>query len=106
MRKTRERRLKIAEMHMLRWICGCTMFDYIPNENFKRVLGIEYISSRLTEGHLRRYGHLRRRCISTSVRQVEDISVTVKERKVDRVGHEKDQLSLYITALNVRSHTL
>ncbi|XP_071737332.1 uncharacterized protein [Rutidosis leptorrhynchoides] len=38
MTKAQERRMKVAEMRMLRWLCGKTMFDRIPNGFCRRNL--------------------------------------------------------------------
>nr|XP_017228575.1 PREDICTED: uncharacterized protein LOC108203884 [Daucus carota subsp. sativus] len=53
LRKAQERRLETAEMRMLRRICGNTMTDHIPNDTFRRLLGVESISKKIREGRLR-----------------------------------------------------
>nr|XP_017225421.1 PREDICTED: uncharacterized protein LOC108201646 [Daucus carota subsp. sativus] len=59
LRKAQERRLETAELRMLRWICGKTMTDHIPNVTFRRLLGVESISKKIREGRLL---WTRRRC--------------------------------------------
>ena len=50
LRKSQERRLEITEMRMLRWICGNTKTDHIPNVIFRRLLGLESISKTINLG--------------------------------------------------------
>ena len=52
LRKFQERRLEMAKMHMLRWMCGRTMADQILNEVFRRTLGVESISKKNTGGSI------------------------------------------------------
>nr|XP_017245487.1 PREDICTED: uncharacterized protein LOC108217154 [Daucus carota subsp. sativus] len=72
LRKAQERRIETAEMRMLRWICGNTMIDHIPNDTFRRLLGVESISKKIREGRLRWYGHVRRKCNSALIRMIGD----------------------------------
>lgn len=53
LRKAQERRLETAELRMLRWICGNTMTDHIPNVIFRRLSSVEFISNKIREGRLR-----------------------------------------------------
>nr|XP_017245387.1 PREDICTED: uncharacterized protein LOC108217046 [Daucus carota subsp. sativus] len=66
LRKAQERRLETAEKRMLRWMCGKTMTDHIPNVTFRRLLGVEAISKKIREGRLRWYGHVRRKSKSAT----------------------------------------
>ncbi|XP_071694390.1 uncharacterized protein [Rutidosis leptorrhynchoides] len=75
MTKAQERRMKVAEMRMLRWACGKTRLDMIPNSVFRENLEVRSISDKLREGRLRWFGHVRRRPITAPVRRVEALTV-------------------------------
>ena len=47
------RKFEITEMRMLRWICGCTMLDRIPNRLYREKLSVVKIGEKLREGRLR-----------------------------------------------------
>ena len=80
LRKAQERLLETAELRMLRWICGKTMTDHIPNVTFR---------------------HVRRICNSALVRRVERISVRGKRKRGRPRRTWSDQLSLDLGALNL-----
>ena len=101
LRKAQERRLETAEMRMLRWMCGKTMTDHIPNVTFRRLLGVEAISKKIREGRLRWYEHVRRKFNSVPVRRVECISVQGKRKRGRPRRTWSDQLSLDLGALNL-----
>ena len=101
LRKAQARRLETAEMRMLRWTCGNTMTDHIPNDSFRRLLGVESISKKIREGRLRWNGHVRCKCNSAPVRRVEHISVRGKRKRGRPRRTWADQLSLDMGALNL-----
>ena len=61
MKKTEEKRMDVAEMRMLRWMCGLTREDRIRNEYIRGSTKVVEISKKIQEGRLRWYGHLLRR---------------------------------------------
>ena len=67
-KKTQARKLKVAEMRMLRWMCGHTRLDKIKNEVIRWRLEVASISDKIRQGRLRWYGHIRRRHVSATVR--------------------------------------
>ncbi|XP_076951351.1 putative sphingolipid transporter spinster homolog 2 [Bidens hawaiensis] len=67
--------MEVAEMRMLRWMCGHTRLDRIRNEVFRERLGIVSIGEKIKEGRLRWYGHVKRRQETTPVRVVETLNV-------------------------------
>ena len=81
LRKAQERRLETAEIRMLRWICGNTMADHIPNVTFRHLLGVESIAKKIREGRLRWYGYFRRKSNSASVRRIEHISGSGQDKE-------------------------
>ncbi|KAJ2943370.1 hypothetical protein O0L34_g12180 [Tuta absoluta] len=53
--------IHVAEMKMLRWMCGVTRLDKIRNEYVRGSLGVRDIADKLQESRLRWYGHVKRR---------------------------------------------
>ncbi|XP_071727660.1 uncharacterized protein [Rutidosis leptorrhynchoides] len=76
-----ERRMEVAEMRMLRWTCGKTMLDMIPNSVFRENLEPRSISDKLREGRLRWFGHVRRRPLTAPVRRVEALTIDGVRRR-------------------------
>ncbi|XP_021974852.1 uncharacterized protein LOC110869960 [Helianthus annuus] len=52
-KKTQTRKMEVAEMRMLRWMCGHTRLERMRNEVFRERLGVASISSKIKEGRLR-----------------------------------------------------
>jgi hypothetical protein len=53
--------LSIAEMCMLRWICGNTRRDRVRNDDIRERLGVTPVEEKLVQHRLRWFGHIRRR---------------------------------------------
>jgi len=66
-------RMTVAEMRMIRWICGHTRLDKIRNEVIRRKTGVASIEDKLREARLRWFGHIRRRNTNAPVRRCERI---------------------------------
>ncbi|XP_071715160.1 uncharacterized protein [Rutidosis leptorrhynchoides] len=103
MTKAQERRMEVAEMRMLRWTCGKTMLDMIPNSVFRENLEVRSISDKLREGRLRWFGHVRRRPLTAPVRRVEELTVDgvrirgrPARRWEDRIKMDLKELLLYV----------
>ncbi|GJV26191.1 hypothetical protein Tco_1378886 [Tanacetum coccineum] len=86
---------------MLRWTCGKTLLDMIPNGVYRAKLEVESIINKMREVRLRWFGHVRRRPQSTPVRRVESLVVDGLRRRGrpklrwdDRVKHGKKELLL------------
>jgi hypothetical protein len=60
--------MSVAEMRMLRWICGHTRKDQIRNDDIRDKLGVAPIQEKLVQHRLRWFGHIQRRSSETSVR--------------------------------------
>ncbi|KAL6545049.1 hypothetical protein OROHE_009956 [Orobanche hederae] len=86
MKKSLESKLEVAEMRMLRWSCGRTLLDKIPNGVFRYALEVAPISAKAREGRLRWFGHVRRRQASAPVRRVESLLVLGEGGEADRGG--------------------
>ena len=50
-----------AEMQMIRWMCGISLKDRRTNEEFRRLVGVEPITTFIRCGRLRWYGHVMRK---------------------------------------------
>ncbi|GJU39989.1 hypothetical protein Tco_1192946 [Tanacetum coccineum] len=74
-------RMEVAELRMLRWTCGKTMLDMIPNGVYRVKLEVETIINKIREGRLRWFGHVRRRPQSAPVRRVEALVVDGMRRR-------------------------
>ena len=53
--------LSVAEMRMLRWICGHTRMDRIRNDDIRDRLEVAPIEEKLVQHQLRWFGHVQRR---------------------------------------------
>ena len=53
--------MSVAEMRMLRWMCGKTRSDIIRNETIRETVGVIPIHDKLRENRLKWFGHIYRR---------------------------------------------
>ena len=60
--------LSVAEMRMLRWICGHTRRDRVRNDDIRERLGVAPIEEKLVQHRLRWFGHVQRRPSDAPVR--------------------------------------
>jgi hypothetical protein len=74
-KKTHIHKMDVAEMRMLRWMCGKTRKDKIRNERFREHLGVAPIGDKIRETRLRWFGHVERRPVMAPVRKSLDIQV-------------------------------
>ncbi|KAL6543338.1 hypothetical protein OROHE_010858 [Orobanche hederae] len=67
-------KMNVAEMRMLRWMCGHTKKDRIKNEVIREKIRIASIEDKMMENRLRWFGHVRRRLLmpSAEVRNLGD----------------------------------
>ncbi|GKB64014.1 ataxia telangiectasia mutated family protein, partial [Tanacetum coccineum] len=99
--KAQANRVEVAELRMLRWTCGKTMLDMIPNGVFRAELEVESIIHKIREGSLRWFGHVKRRPHTTLVMRVEALLVNSlrkrgrpKLRWEDRLKQDMKELLL------------
>ena len=75
----------VAEIRMIRWMCGLTRLDRIRNEVIRSLVEVAPIEEKLREMRLRWFGHVKRRSEAAPVRRCEIIvSPAERERGVDR----------------------
>ena len=48
--------MSVAEMRMIRWICGHTRLDKIINEVIRGKIGVTSIEDKMTEARVRWFG--------------------------------------------------
>jgi hypothetical protein len=60
--------MSVAEMRMLRWICGHTRKDRIRNDDIRDKLGVAPIQEKLVQYRLRWFGHIQRKPPEAPVR--------------------------------------
>ena len=61
MKRAQERRMEVAEMRMLRWMCGVTKRDRIKNNLIRGTVKVAEVSKKLQERRLQWFGHVMRR---------------------------------------------
>jgi hypothetical protein len=55
------KKMSVAEMRMLRWICGNTRKYQIRNDDIRDKLGLAPIQEKLVQHRLRWFGYIQRR---------------------------------------------
>ncbi|KAG5626964.1 hypothetical protein H5410_012182, partial [Solanum commersonii] len=68
-------KMHVAEMRMLRWMCGHTRSDKIRNEVIREKVGVASVVDKLREARLRWFGHVKRRGTDAPVRRCEGLVV-------------------------------
>ena len=61
LKKAQENKLEVAEMRMLRWMCGVTKLDKIRNERIRGTTKVGEITKKVQERRLKWYGYVMRR---------------------------------------------
>ena len=59
--------MNVAEMRMLRWMCGKTWRDRVMNECIHKMLEIVPIGDKMRENRLHQFGHIQQRPIIAQV---------------------------------------
>ena len=69
-KKTHAQNLRVAEMKMLRMMCGVTNRDRVRNEYIRGSVGVDSIEDKMAQSRLRWYGHLSRKGEDDVVKKV------------------------------------
>ena len=68
-------KISVAEMRMLRWMCGKTRRDRIRNETIREMVGVAPIEEKLRKNRLRWFGHVYRRPADAVVKRMDMITL-------------------------------
>nr|GEV45785.1 retrovirus-related Pol polyprotein LINE-1 [Tanacetum cinerariifolium] len=79
--KAQATRVEVAKLRILRWICGKTMIDMIPNGVFRVELDVNSIVNKMRERRLRWFRHVKRRPRNASVKRVKAMEVEGSRRR-------------------------
>ncbi|KAK3894199.1 hypothetical protein Pcinc_002033 [Petrolisthes cinctipes] len=80
-KKTQEKKLEVAEMRMLRWMCGVTRYDRIRNKRIRGTTKVIEISKKVQERRLQWYGHVMRREENNIAKKVMNIEVEGRRKR-------------------------
>ncbi|XP_070039058.1 uncharacterized protein [Nicotiana tomentosiformis] len=79
-KKSHVQQMKVAEMRMLRWMCGHTWLDRIRNEVIRDKVGVAPVEAKMHEARLRWFGHVKRRSTDVPVRRCERLVLRGERR--------------------------
>ncbi|KAF3661498.1 Ras-related protein RABD2b [Capsicum annuum] len=68
-------KLKVAEMRILRWMCGLTRKDRVRNEIIRKKVGVASVEDKMREVRLSWFGHVMRRGSDAPVRRSETLAI-------------------------------
>ena len=80
-RKQHMHRTSVAEMRVLRWMCGKTSKDRIKNEDIQEDVGVPSIGYKLRETRLRWFGHVLSRPVMKLLRKSFSMQVMAHQAK-------------------------
>ena len=80
-KKIFEHKMKVTEIHMLRWICGYTLMDQIRNQEFRDKLEVAPISAKMRKNRLRWFGYVQRKTFDAPMRRIESIIIESKRSR-------------------------
>ena len=79
LKKTQVQMLMVAEMRMIRWMCGYTRMNRIRNEVIRDIVKVAPIEDKMRETRLRWFGHVKDG-LDVPMRKCERINISEDER--------------------------
>ncbi|XP_070025231.1 uncharacterized protein [Nicotiana sylvestris] len=79
-KKSHVQHMKVADMRMLRWMCGNTRLDRIRNEVIRDKVGETPVEAKMREARLRWFRYVKRRSIDAPVRRCERLALGGERR--------------------------
>ncbi|PHT40147.1 hypothetical protein CQW23_19001 [Capsicum baccatum] len=73
-KKTHIQRMKVVEMRMLRWMCGCTRKGRIRNEVIRDKVGAALVEDKMREARLRWFNHMMRGSMDAPMQRCERLA--------------------------------
>ena len=80
LRKMQVQMLMVAEMRMVRWMCGYLRIDRIRNGVIRDLVKVALIKDKMRETRLRWFGHVKRRSVDAPLRRCEMINIPKGKR--------------------------
>ena len=103
-KKTQERKMEVAEMRMLRWMCGVTRKDRIRNDYIRGTVKVAELGLKMQERRLNWYGHVMRRDENYVGRRVMAMEVPGHRRRGRPKFRWKDKLKEDLERKNLSEH--
>ena len=113
------------EMQMIRWMCGTSLKDRRTNEELRRLVGVEHITTFIRSGRLRWYGHVMRKgdedwvkkCMEHRVEGrrpvgsprktwLESVEVDMAELEIDKDVHERSKWRRIVNVMKRKSNPI
>jgi len=91
-KKMQVQRLMVAEMRMIRCICGYTRIDRIRNGVIRNLVKVAPIEDKMRETRLRWFSHVKRRSVDAPVRRCELINIPEGKRGRARSKKSLDEV--------------
>ena len=103
-KKRHEKKMNVAEMKMLRWMCGVIRRDRIRNEFIRGSLKVAEISSKMQERGLNWFGHVLRRDENYIGKRVMAMEVPGQRPRGRPKLRWKDRIKEDMLEKNLREH--
>ena len=92
MKKTQVQKLMVAEIRMIRWICGYTKMDKISNGVIRDLVKVAPIEDKMRETRLRLFGHVKRKSVYAPVGRFEMINIPEGKRERGQPNKSLDKV--------------
>ena len=90
--KREEERLNVNKMRMLRWSCGVTGKDRVPNKNIRGTLKVAEVRKKIMERWLMWYGHVERREEDHYLKRLANMEIPGRRRRARPKTRWKDSI--------------